>query len=202
MSVTEEQLDPRVARTRTAVMEAARALLFDGGVRAVTVEAIVQRSGVARSTIYRHWPTRTDVVADAMAGLLHGLPEPPAAGRLPERLRALLIPITGDMGTTDRLGLIPSLLSEADRDPELSGFRRRFTSAYTAPLLDVLRDGVDAGELPFDTNVQEAASQLLGPLMFHRFVFADGVVDWGFAERMIDRFIAGWSPGIADRRHG
>ena len=183
--------DPRVVRSRAAVLGSARELLVEGGLRAVTVEAIVKRSGVARSTIYRHWPTRTDVVADAMAGLLRALPEPPPPGPLRERLRALLLPIAENMGTTRHMGLVPSLLGEADRDPELAGFRQRFTAAYTGPVTVVLQDAVGTGELTPGTDVQEATSQLLGPLMFHRFVFTDGVVDAGFAERMIDGFLAG-----------
>lgn len=189
MPTTTDHVDPRVARTRAAVMEAAADLLFAGGVRAVTIEAIVQRSGVARSTIYRHWPTRTDVLADAMAGLLRPLPGPPPAGPLADRLRALLTPMT-DMGMTRRLGLVPALLSEADRDPELAGFRARFTASYTEPVAGVLREAVATGELPADVDVDEATSQLLGPLMFHRFVFTDGTVDAAFVERMIDLFVA------------
>jgi TetR/AcrR family transcriptional regulator, regulator of autoinduction and epiphytic fitness len=46
--------DPRVERSRTAVLDAAAGLLLEGGVPALTVEAVVERSGVARSTIYRH----------------------------------------------------------------------------------------------------------------------------------------------------
>jgi AcrR family transcriptional regulator len=189
MPTTTDSTDPRVARTRAAVQEAATALLFDGGVRAVTIEAIVQRSGVARSTIYRHWPTRSDVVADAMAGLLRPLPAPPASGDLAGRLSALLSPMT-DMGRTRRLGMVPALLAEADRDPELAGFRERFTNAYTEPVAAVLRDAIDTGELSADTPLDEATSQLLGPLMFHRFVFTDGTVDAAFIGRMIDLFLA------------
>ncbi len=61
--------DPRVRRTRAAVVDTAVSLLVEGGVGAVTIEAIVRRSGVARSTIYRHWPSRTDVVAAAFGAL-------------------------------------------------------------------------------------------------------------------------------------
>src|SRR5690554_1819280 len=54
--------DARVVRTRANVLRAATDLLVEGGPTAVTIDAIVARSGVARSTIYRHWDTRDDVL--------------------------------------------------------------------------------------------------------------------------------------------
>ena len=57
-AVTDLRADPRVARSRTAVLDAATHLLVTGGPAAVTVDAVVAESGVAKSTIYRHWRSR------------------------------------------------------------------------------------------------------------------------------------------------
>ena len=68
--------DPRLERTRRAVLEAALDLLTEHGYGEVTIEAVAARSGVAKSTIYRHWPGgRTDLVRDAF----HELKPPPIA---------------------------------------------------------------------------------------------------------------------------
>src|SRR6186997_2184128 len=61
-----DDLDPRVARSRAAVISAATELLVESGPSAVTIDAIVARSGVAKSTIYRHWGSRDDVLLDVM----------------------------------------------------------------------------------------------------------------------------------------
>ena len=50
--------DPRIERTRQVVLDAALALVAESGYGAVTIEAVAARSGVAKSTIYRHWPGR------------------------------------------------------------------------------------------------------------------------------------------------
>lgn len=52
------EMSTRVERTHTAVMEAATALLLEGGPTAITIDGVVARSGVAKSTVYRHWTTR------------------------------------------------------------------------------------------------------------------------------------------------
>ena len=56
-------VDPRVERSRAVITSAATDLLMQGGVHAVTVDAVIARSGVARSTIYRHFPASTDLLA-------------------------------------------------------------------------------------------------------------------------------------------
>ena len=65
-------MDPRIARTQKAVIDAATDLLVEGGPAALTMDAVVARSGVAKSTLYRHWETRDALVA-AMVRLTRGL---------------------------------------------------------------------------------------------------------------------------------
>ena len=57
--------DPRVARSRAAVLDATVDLLGEVGHGGTTVEAIAERSGVAKTTIYRHWPSRAPLLIDA-----------------------------------------------------------------------------------------------------------------------------------------
>ncbi|MEG3615852.1 TetR/AcrR family transcriptional regulator [Isoptericola haloaureus] len=181
--------DPRLERTRTAVTSAASDLLLAGGVRAVTIEAVVEASGVARSTIYRHWPTRSEVVAAAFARLLPPTTPPPAEGKLADRLRAVMTPRVPEMNGTRYVPLVSSLLGEAARDPELADLREQFVRTQQAPLLAVLGDAVDAGELPAGTDLDEATSTLLGPLLFERLILGREI-DPGFADRTIDGFLA------------
>ena len=69
-------VDPRVSRTRAAVLRAATDLLVEGGPYAVTIDAIVARSGVAKSTIYRHWQSRDEVLLSVIESCAPQLPEP------------------------------------------------------------------------------------------------------------------------------
>ena len=54
--------DPRIERTRTAVLDAASDLLAEAGVVGFNVDAVARRSGVARTTIYRHWPDANELL--------------------------------------------------------------------------------------------------------------------------------------------
>src|SRR5438094_8033869 len=56
----------RRARIRQAVLDAAFAELGEKGYGGLSIEAVAQRSGVAKTTVYRRWPTRNELVADAL----------------------------------------------------------------------------------------------------------------------------------------
>ena len=73
--MTEEpgtRMDPRVARTRAVVLDAAIDLLAERGYSGFSVEGVVDRTGVAKTTLYRHWPTRDDLLA--AVAVANGLP--------------------------------------------------------------------------------------------------------------------------------
>lgn len=181
--------DPRVTRTRERVVAAASQLLLDGGVAGLTVEAVIQRSGVARSTIYRHWPTRGDLVASAFSALMALPPEPPGGGTLQQRLESVIEPMADDIGSEAYAALVPSLLADAARDPELRPFRDRFVAAQEGRVAGIMADAIRDGELPADTDAAEAASQLVGPLLFHRVVLGREV-DAAMGRRMVGLFLA------------
>ena len=61
-ALTAVAIDPRVERTRRVVLDATIELIVEGGFTAVTIEAVAARSGVAKSTIYRHWPGRVELM--------------------------------------------------------------------------------------------------------------------------------------------
>src|SRR5262245_17254407 len=67
MSVTDPKQDPRVERSKQAILKATRELLAEeGGVCSLTVAAVAARSGVAKTTIYRRWRDKWELALDAV----------------------------------------------------------------------------------------------------------------------------------------
>ena len=58
--------DPRMARTRARALEATLELAAKSGLHACTFDAVSERSGIARSTLYRHWSKQSELVMDAL----------------------------------------------------------------------------------------------------------------------------------------
>ena len=167
-------LDPRVARTRAAVLEAVGRLLVEGGLAAVTVEAVMARTGAARATVYRHWATRDDLV---LAGLEHLMP-PPRADAAPDApvevaLLAVVAGFAAQLADEPWATALPVLLDAARRDPRLRARMDAFLAQRKHPVRQLLVRAVQAGELRPDLDPDVAVSQLLGPLMFRRIISAE-----------------------------
>src|SRR3546814_12820926 len=91
------ELDPRVVRTGRHVLAAARTVLVEEGWQRVTVTRVADRSGYARTTLYRHWPQRLDLLRDLITDevhLLHTVPTGDVRADLVTELEAFRVEIT------------------------------------------------------------------------------------------------------------
>lgn len=187
--MTVSSTDPRVERSQEAVLEAAVCLVLEGGLSALTVEAVVERSGVARSTIYRHWDTRKDLVLATFNRLMPAHADPDVEGSLRDRLRTLLEGHVERLRRSPWASAIPTLLDATARDPELADVRERLADMHRGPYRRTLRQAIAQGHLPPDTDVEEAITQLAGPMFFRHLITPDPV-DHAFAHRVVDLFLA------------
>lgn len=157
---------PRSIRAREAVLDATNALLAEGGLPAATIDAISARSGVSKATIYKHWPSRTAVAAEAFGLRMAESIELPDTGSA-----------RGDLGTQVRLvsrfyaseagTVFAQLLAASVVDAEAAAFFREFFLDNRRRAIATLwRRAVDRGEVDPDTDVEVATDVLFGPLVF------------------------------------
>jgi len=170
--------DPRPARSKARLLEAATALLRAGGPSAVTVDAVVRASSVARATLYRHFPSGNDLLAAAFHALIPPAPLPPEGGTVRDRLIAALdgfadliaeAPIS--LAATSWLalggGLDASWWSKGERSAESDAvrtLRERVAEQYAAPF-EAVFDSPDAAETLGDVDRIQAVALLLGPIV-------------------------------------
>lgn len=190
VSVDEPSLDPRVARSRRAILDAASALLLEVGTAAVTIDAVVERSGVARTTIYRHWPTRDDLLAATFEDLLPDLPTPPAEVPFVDALRFLVREMVA-MGSDDHwLRLLPPLIESARLDRQLQDLKDERYGRQLTTITDLIQRGIDDGVLRADLDVVVASLELCGPLLA-AVMLGDLALDERLADALTDNFLDG-----------
>src|SRR5262249_39764399 len=109
--------DERVLRSKKAVLAAAHTLLTEGGLGGVSVDAVSERSGVAKTTIYRHWASRSALLLDACSSLT-ARPQPPDTGTLRGDLEVMTLYIAGRLKTAGWAKVLPSIIDAAGRDAD------------------------------------------------------------------------------------
>lgn len=178
--MTGARSDPRPARSRARLLDAATALLRSGGPGAVTIDAVTRSANVARATLYRHFSSANDLLAASFMSLIPPPPMPPEEGSLRDRLTAVVVAWADSFAEAPTtltamawlslgpdMGQLPDALHNDTLSPEMHSLRERIAQQYSAPF-DVILDGPQAtAELrPVDRST--AFALLIGPLAFGR----------------------------------
>lgn len=169
-----QRCDPRLARSRQRVVEAAVAVLREHGTAGLTVEAVSVRSGVAKTTIYRQFTGRDELHLAAFQSL--GAPTPPDdSGDIVTDITHWLQRLNDSVQRADLGSLIPTLVDAAERSPHFSELVHTTLAQRRALLLDRLRSAIRAGQLAGDLDLDMVATQLVGPVFYRRFISRQAV---------------------------
>jgi AcrR family transcriptional regulator len=168
------ELDPRVERSRRVILEAVLDELGEVGYGALTIEAVAARAGVGKSTIYRHWPGKLELVEDAFRTLKASV-EIPEEGSLRDRVVAVIEQVACLVAQSTYSACMPALIDAAERDPKVRDFHCRFSAERRASLVGLLREGIEAGEIPATADPELLADALVGPILLRRLMLGQTV---------------------------
>lgn len=167
---------PRSAEADKAILEAATGLYTELGYDGLTVEGVAARAGVGKTTVYRRYPSKLDLVmaaAEHLSAIKGPTPDTGSLrGDLLELARGYRRLLTSDAGRA-----IPVTIAAATRNPELAAAHRRFIHRRRKESMAVIARGVERGELPADTDVEMCVDLVTGPLFYRTFVSLDTVGD-------------------------
>ncbi len=157
--------DPRVVRSRAAILDATVASVLERGIDGSSVEDICARSGVARTTVYRHWDTKPELVLDALSQTLRP-PKDPTTGDVRDDLVALVGSFARALADGPLARLLTVMAEGATRDAHLAEVHHREARRRHAVVRDVIDRGVSRGQLPTVLDVDHAVAALLGPVVY------------------------------------
>ena len=178
----------RSERVRRQVLDAVVELIDEGGIDNLTMEGVAARSGVAKTTVYRHWPTRSALIVDAVRGSWSHLVSPDT-GDLRTDLRAAFATMQAtELGPGSRM--MPSLLAASMRDPELERLTKTLGEERKRPIVEMLERARDRGELPAGIDLDLAFGVILGPLVFRKVNLREPITD-AYLDGVIEVAIAG-----------
>jgi len=182
---------PRSEESRQSILRSTLKLLKrDGGFPELSIEAIAADANVGKATVYRWWPTKAALVADAFSTSAE------------EELR---FPNTGSVQTdmslqmrrvirifrSKRGKVVAALVAGGQSDPELiEAFRERFLWPRRRQAYQTLQRGIDRGELPADSDLDLILDSLYGPI-YMRFLIRHDKLDENFADEICGLVLQG-----------
>ena len=167
--MTAERCDPRVARSRLRLVEAATELLREGGSPALTIEAVAARSGVAKTTIYRHFTDR-DALHLAALDACGSAAAVQDTGDIYADIESWMQRFAVALYSADFASLLPTVIDAAERSPNMALSAMEMTTQRRSVIVNRLRSAIAKGELAPGANAEFLAEQLASPLFYRRFI--------------------------------
>ena len=157
---------PRSEKADEAILGSTILLLGEHGVRGLSIEAVAAAAGVGKTTIYRRWATKEDLVLAALARLRPPGP-PPDTGSLAGDLKAFRDGQAKRLAGTNIVQVVPRVLAEAMGDP---AFHRRVMESLVIPIRGLLAEMVERavarGDLAADADVEMAVDLIHSALVY------------------------------------
>jgi AcrR family transcriptional regulator len=189
---------PRSERARRAILEAAAEMLLDQGGGQVSMDAVADRAGVSKATIYRWWLSKEWLALDALLEWASAVSRPRDTGTLRGDLLALVRPWVRDARRRQFGRVIAALITEAQADPKFAAdYRRHFVEQRREPMQAAFTRAIDRGEAPADLDIEVALDLVYGPL-YHRLLHGHAPLTDRFVQQVVDLALN----GILDHHRG
>lgn len=163
-------------------MHATTLLIEAEGQSAVTPTRLVQMTGIARSTIYRHWPDSTSIIADALAQSSRSINFEPT-GNIEDDLRLYLFQLR-DVLESPKAALLATQIELAEHDPEISNMLAGVGSHRSQIIQNLLNDNA--------SDFSSSHAMLVGPLFSQRFFLRQPITD-----QLIDRIVTAYLVSVS-----
>jgi len=191
---------PRSEESRQSILHSTLKLLKqEGGFPELTIEAIAADAGVGKTTVYRWWPSKAALVADAFSASADDELRFPDTGNVGSdmslQMRRLIRIFRSDRGK-----IVAALLAGGQSDEEvIEAFRERFLWPRRRQAYRTLQRGIDRGELPADSDLDLILDSLYGPI-YMRFLIRHAKLDESFADEICGLVLKGLGASPARRK--
>jgi AcrR family transcriptional regulator len=167
---------PRSEEADQAILAATLRMVGTVGVAGTTIEGVAAEAGVGKTTIYRRWETKTELIVAAVSQMAPG-GDPPDTGSLPGDLKALADLQRERLAGTGLLAVAPRVLAESMNDPELhQGFLDNVINPLRGLIRTIIERGIERGELRPDLEV-EPLVDILHAIPIYRILMSRGDPD-------------------------
>jgi AcrR family transcriptional regulator len=188
----------RTARVRAAVLRAAGDALAEHGFAHLDLAEIARRAGVGKTTVYRRWSTVPGLVADLLAVMAEESEPRTETGSLLGDLTANARLVQRALSDARQGRLFQAVVAAATCDARTAAALHRFYEIRVAEWAPCVRQAMDRGEVPGDTDPNEVVRAVSAPL-YYRLLTSDLPLDEAAADRAAKAVTAAACAGVYRR---
>lgn len=185
---------PRSEEAERAILDAALDLLARHGVSGLSIEAVAQHACVAKTTVYRRWSSKTELVLAALAQMKGPIARPPGKS-VRDDLLYLVRYACKSWRDAPEAQIFARLVAEADQHPEIGEqYWQRIIKPRREVTYEVLRRAVAEGLIRADADLELVGEMLISPVIIGRLHKNARVLTEAQTELLVDAVLAGWAP--------
>jgi AcrR family transcriptional regulator len=186
---------PREERADRAILAATLELMAEHGAHDLRMDAVAERAGVGKATIYRRHRSKDELITAAVAAPVSEIAVPDTGSTRADLLAPMRRAVEVYRGSVEA-AVMPGLVDAMSRDAELARMvREGFLARRRAALREVLERGIERGDLRGDLDVDLALDVLGGPL-FYRLLITGGPIDEQLALGVVELILRGFAPPV------
>jgi AcrR family transcriptional regulator len=175
---------PRRADADDAILAATLELLGQVGVAGLSMDALAQRAGVGKATIYRRWDSKEALILDALRMTTTPIPVPDE-GNVRDDLFVYMDAVIEHVSPGRGSDVLPHLIEASCYDDQLRASLDAYLRDRQSTTRLLLHRGIERGELSPDTDVDLITDVILAPF-FYRHLLTGAAVDRDFTHRLVD----------------
>ena len=158
---------PRSKDVDLVIVESVLDIIAEDGISKVTMEGVAQRAGVSKASLYRRFPTKSDMAQAAVERMRQESPIIPTEGSAYERLLYLMEGTRAGIQGTRYGRIMLAVISTSQEHPELAQLvYNRILQPRRMRVREILEEGIEAGEFPSTLNIDVAMPTLIGPMLY------------------------------------
>lgn len=173
--VGEQRPGGRSARVRSAVLGATAELLMEVGYDRLTVDEVARRAEVHKTTIYRRWPTKPELIAETVHEQSAEAVPIPDTGSLLGDLRELAASVAINIGTEGGARRTRTIIAAAASSDELATSVSEFWKHRLGLCEPIVHRAVARGELPAGADPDAIIEALVGPIWLRLLVTGEPI---------------------------
>jgi AcrR family transcriptional regulator len=184
---------PRSAEADATILAATIEVAGEVGVSGMSMDVVAERAGVSKATIYRRWPSKEQLVLDALRSAIGPLDDVDT-GSLHGDLTAYLGELGSRMASGRMSDVLPHLIEVACHDDGVRSSLDDYVQFRRRPLRAIIGRAIARGELSDDVDVDVLVDALIGPFVYRK-LLTGGATDAGFAAGVLAIVL----PGVIHR---